>query len=116
MNYLGNMTRKDLLSLPRRNAKESIYNSIAVLPIKRKHESGYGKFLVIGVNYKSENKFEIISDYSDDIEFINKDGLQLRQECFYKNNAIHYWSNYASFKIGSVASSFNVVLIEKKSS
>jgi len=44
-----NYTRKELLALPKRDwDKETIYDSIAVVPSGKKHESGYGLIAIVG--------------------------------------------------------------------
>ena len=112
---IGKTTRKEFLSFPQREGRETVYRSIFVLPLRRKHESGHGKFLIIGFT-KDREKGEIVSDYADDINLHNPSGLLLRQECFLKNGGIHYWSNHAAFKLGEfTGSSIDIVMIEKES-
>lgn len=93
------MKAKELLKLPRRDKfkiiKRSIYNSIAVINTKRKHDSGFALMALIGLDNNCE-PIEIIG-YCADIKW-ELNGLSFFNEMFYPSGAIHFWSIDANFE------------------
>lgn len=70
MKYWKDCTKKELLALPKRNWGEiSTYDSVLLVSTRRKHDSGYNYFAVVGVDEKG-TPVEIAA-FMDDFRYIN---------------------------------------------
>jgi len=116
-----NYTRKELLALPKRDwDKETIYDSIAVVPSGKKHESGYGLIAIVGFDTDSKKPVEIAA-YCDDMGYCFPEGVPvqpydlavLRTDMFYPSGIAHVWSWDYVFKVGASLSSTDVHLVPK---
>lgn len=117
---LNDYTRKELLALPQRAwDKETIYDSLLVIPSNEKHDSGWAYINIIGV---VEGKpTEIVTTCSDDIEWkspapkMYEDFAlgQIRTDCAFKSKALNFWSREYQFKVGCALSSITVELLKK---
>lgn len=115
---LNKWTRKELLSLPKRERyTKSVYDSILLLSTRKRHYSGWAMMFVIGVN-KGE-PVEIVSSSSDDIGwclYSNADSgykatILIHVDCPLKSGAIHVWSWHGRFRVGNAFSSITIELI-----
>jgi hypothetical protein len=117
-----NYTRKELLALPERDFdKETIYDTIAIVPSGKKHDSGYALIAIIGFDENSKKPVEIAA-YCDDIGYCFPEGVPvqpynlavLRTDMFYPSGIAHVWSNGYRFKVGESLSSTDVHLVPKE--
>lgn len=70
MKHWNDCTKKELLALPKRNWSEtSTYDSVLLVSTRRKHDSGYNYFAVVGVDEKG-TPVEIAA-FMDDFRYIN---------------------------------------------
>lgn len=71
MKYWKDCTKKELLALPKRNWSEisTTYDSVLLVSTRRKHDSGYNYFAVVGVDEKG-TPVEIVA-FMDDFRYIN---------------------------------------------
>lgn len=114
-------TRKQLMSLPKRLHEDgetgNVYDSIIILNSRKKHDSGWANFIVIGA-IKGEPT-EIISDYCDSIFWKNDHGElrkynALRIDMSYPSGAVHFFG-CIRFKIGYISSTVEIQIIEAES-
>ncbi len=114
-----NYTRKELLALPERDwDKETIYDSIAVVPSGKKHDSGYAEIVIVGFDIDSKKPVEIAS-YCDDINYCFPEGVHvephdktvLRTDMFYPSGITHVWSRDYDFRVGSSLSSTAIYIV-----
>lgn len=93
----------------------STYDSIIILPLGTKHDSGYSHILIVGCRdvdgCNKRQPVEIASKYSDDITWI-LDGHKLRSDALLKSRAMHFWANDVRLKfvVGHALSSIDVTL------
>lgn len=119
---LSAWSRDELLALPSRKwDTESIYDSIMLLPDKKKHDSGWRFINIIGV--RSGVPVEIAA-FCDDVNWEIADARRygpngiyatanLRMDCAWKSKAIHAWVGFNdgwSFRVGPSLSSTTVVV------
>jgi hypothetical protein len=100
----------ELRKLPVRDwNKESIYDSILVIPSGKKHESGWALMMIIGMNQNTPLE---IAAMCDDIHWHIPEKLDydLRNDMYYPSGIIKYWSNRYKFKVGTSLSSTDVYL------
>jgi hypothetical protein len=108
-------TRKDLLSLPERDWNiQSTYDSLLIMNSRKKHESGWAKIIVVGVN--DSIPIEIITQSSDDIMIMfDKEKLFLDSsihfDCCPKSGAFHLWRRDKSFEVDWSLSSLKITLV-----
>lgn len=117
--------RDELLALPSKPFTEiRTYESIIVVPTKRKHDSGWRLMAIIGCN-KVDKNYNVpieIAGYCDDINFIipktNGGRNNVPPEyCDYihsdmlLSNCIRFWSNYHDFRIGCCCSSTEIEIV-----
>lgn len=70
MKHWNDCTKKELLALPKRKWDEtSTYDSVLLVSTRRKHDSGYNYFAVVGVDEKG-TPVEIAA-FMDDFRYIN---------------------------------------------
>lgn len=117
-----NYTRKELLALPKRDwDTETIYDSIAVVPTGKKHDSGYAQIAIVGFDVDSKKPVEVAA-YCDDIGYCFPEGVSvqpynlavLRTDMFYPSGIAHVWSWDYVFKVGESLSSTDVHLMPKE--
>lgn len=123
MTHINTMSRKELMALPVRPwDKESLYDSVAIITTRRKHDSGWACMAIIGCN--KQVPVEIASMCSDDIEWKLPDAQrfgarkqysigQMRMDCSLKSGAVHAWSSHHRFKVGAALSSIEIELVAK---
>lgn len=107
-----NMTRKELLNLPRRKWNEvSDYNAILIVPDYSIHDSGYRLMAIIGCD-EHWNPKEIAA-YCDDINWISQEKTKplfgVRTDMF-TNNIIRFHSNYVKFRVGISLSTTDIII------
>lgn len=103
----------DFLSLPRRDWRlETEYDSIVFFPMNELHSSGYLKMGIVGV--REGDLIELISTFSDDIEWLGK-LTSLRTECLSKSMAMQMWSPHRGdkFVVGSAASNVMITVVRR---
>lgn len=113
-------TKKQLMNLPKVSREiiqepKNIYDSIFILNSRKKHDSGWANFYVIG---GIEGKpTEIISDCCDSICWKNDQGelrkynaLQMDME--YPSGVVQFFGN-VRFKIGYLGDTVEIQIIEK---
>lgn len=109
---LNKWTRKELLSLPKREwCTKSIYDSVLLLSTRKRHDSGWAMMFVIGVN--NGEPVEIASSSSDDVGWVLGSG-QIRMDCPLVSGAIQVWSRYGRFQVGEALSSITIELIPEE--
>ena len=111
------MKRKELLSLPVKPWKEDrIYDSILIVPTRRKHDSGYMAIAVVGCIKGVPTE---IAGYPDDIEWITPASLELgsgykysdlRMDMLYPEGIAQMWGR-GKFKVGMSLSSTSIEYI-----
>lgn len=117
---LNKWTRKELLSLPKREwCTKSIYDSVLLLSTRKRHDSGWAMMFVIGVNHGEP--IEIASSHSDDVGWILGSGINgsyktspIRIDCPLVSGAIQVWSRYGRFQVGEALSSITIELIPEE--
>ena len=117
---LNQWTRKELLSLPKREGRtKSVYDSILLLSTRKRHASGWAMMFVIGVN--NGEPVEIASSHSDDVEWVlgsDTNGSyktnRIRVDCPLASGAIQVWSLYRRFQVREALSSLAIELIPEK--
>ncbi len=117
-----NYTRKELLALPERVwDKETTYDSIAMVPSGKKHDSGYALIAIVGFDTDSKDPVEIAA-YCDDLCYCFPYGIPiqpydlpvLQTDMYYPSCITHIWSREHLFKIGGSLSSTHVYLLPKE--
>lgn len=111
------LSRADLLALPVRAWDAvTVYDSIAILSTRQKHDSGYAVMAIIGC--RNGLPIEIAAQCCDDIEWCAPPMLgagytigQMRTDCWLKSGAIHAWSRVNRFRVGAALSSMTVELV-----
>lgn len=108
------MNLSELRKLGRRNWDEiKSYNSIVVIPSRKKHESGYALMYIIGIDPKGY-AVEIAAACDDICWKIPKaTDHDFRTDMFYPSGAIHFWSCDYEFMVGASLSSTDITLIKK---
>jgi len=132
MKHINNMTRKELLEVPARgDYRESTKcDSFVIIPTGKKHESGYGKMVVIACD---TNGFPIckVTDFSDVLQLLNYDRYsdkhihpsspvqqdeivyRWRIDCLPESKQIHIWTDNP-IEIGSAHSDIDIKCYETK--
>lgn len=92
--YLNDMTRKELLALPRRPwDRVATYDTIVVIPGNHKHDSGYRQMTIIGVN--DGVPVEIAASCPDVINIrppASPDSYAwVNMDCIWKSHVFQYW-------------------------
>jgi hypothetical protein len=102
---LNKLTRKELMALPVRDwNSESTYDSVLIFGSKKKHDSGWGLMVVVGII--DNDPVEIASQNCDDINWqipakTNTYSPNLRTDCCLKSGILHFWVSSAKFKVGT---------------
>lgn len=115
------LKKDELLSLPRKPFNEPhVYESIIVVPTRKKHDSGWRLMALIGceeIDGKHCIPTQVIG-YCDDINWLfDKVSPKYHQalRCdMLLSNCIRFWSNYFNFEVGCVCSSTDINLIPDK--
>lgn len=124
--HLVDFTKQELLDLPLLSLsyhdkkgnlkfkKGEIYNEILLLTIpNRVHESGYGKFFIIGV--KNKRPVNIITKHSDDLRIFYPDGMCV-MDVLSKSGAIRLHRNNYKFFVNQPVSTTCIKLVCKDGS
>ena len=123
MKHINKWTRAELLALPDREwgRPTPTYDSILVLPTKRKHDSGWGMMTIIGVT--NTQPIEIVTTGADDIEWLTPDCQRLpsstylfagmRTDCAWRSGAINFWLHNHVFEVSHPVSSVTITLKPK---
>lgn len=118
------ITREALLALPRRYWETpSEYDSLYIVPTRKKHDSGYMMMAIVGIR---KGKGEVAA-WCDDICWgfpkshpygkmkPNRNPHILRTDCIFPSGIIHMWASgehyfQGVFRVGASLSSTNVEL------
>lgn len=112
------MKQKDLLALPVKEfAKIEQYESIIIVPTKKKHDSSWRLMAIIGCKQNDEqhNVPVEIAGYCDDINWIfqsNNKRLEYLRSDMTLSNCIRFWSSYHRFEVGMCCSSTDIKVIK----
>lgn len=129
MKDVNSFTRKKLLDLPHKNWDSTkIYESILLVPTRKKHDSGWHIICIVGCN---KQKPVEIAGYCDDISWIisrdkgfdeekflySHQGLavaQMRTDMTYPGGCTHIWGRTECFEVGMTTSSTDIKIKRKK--
>lgn len=117
---LNKWTRKELLSLPKREwCTKSVYDSVLILSTRKRHISGWAMMFVIGVN--NGEPVEIASSRSDDVGWVlgsDTNGSyktnRISMDCPLTSGAIQVWSQYRRFRVGEALSTITIELVPEE--
>lgn len=87
---MSKITRKELLSVPKRNWNENIYNAgcVYIIPSGRKHDSGYTCMDMVAA-IRGEEGMIGFGGCCDDIQLVG-DGFRI--DCEYPSRIIRIWN------------------------
>lgn len=112
------INKTELLKTTRQewNNRTQKYNWLLLVPTRKKHDSGFACFTVIGERIDN-GRLEQIA-WGDDLQIGGENILftntyQLRIDCG-TNGVLRIWSNYYYFQKGISGSSTEVCLIKRK--
>lgn len=125
------ITRKALLALPHRKWDAvSVYDSLYIVPTRKKHDSGYMMIAVIGANTDADKKHLVgeIAAWCDDINWCFpvahpydqiRPGVHtsvLRTDMLFPSGIVHMWASgehyfKGRFKVGRSLSSTEIELL-----
>ena len=115
-----NVKQRDLLSLPVKEfTKVERYESLIIVPTKKKHDSGWRLMAIVGCKEK-DNYHNVpveIAGYCDDINWIlpyNNKYFECLRSDMTVSNCIRFWSNYHIFEVGMCCSSTDIKIIKNK--
>jgi hypothetical protein len=116
MSHFTNMKKADMLKLPVREwDKVSTYDSVCIIPTRKKHDSGYAIIAIVGL--RASEPVEIACLCADDIEWLVGEGVldiaQLRMDATYPAGIIHVWSKHFQFTVGETLSSTRITVVKK---
>ena len=110
-----NIKKSDLLKLPKYEwMSTETYNSLLFIPTRKKHNSGYAIFVIIGIR---ENIMERVG--FGDVMTLGGYGLKidsiigLQMDCGL-NGVLRIFSNYFKFKLTHSMNTISFTLIERK--
>ena len=105
------MTKEQLLALPTRKwNKTSTYRSILLVSTRKKHDSGYNYYAIVGIG----DNMELVG-YVDDITFENNTGQVVQIDCSMKG-VFRLWLRAADaykFEVGENISSTDITVIKE---
>ena len=119
MKRASEMTKKELLTLPDAvwNQGGTWYESLLMIPLRTKHESGYAHIALIGVD-KDGYAREVLTRCSDDIQMpfapagYARLGMaeesDLRFDCFHPSGVLKLWSRRYQFRVSYPVSSVRI--------
>lgn len=113
MKKIRKLSKTELLKLPvRKWDTESTYPSIALVPTRKKHDSGYSIIAIVGLDSPGSSvQAGEIAAYCDDVFWVwLTDVGQLRTDCYYPGGILHFWGRKLEFKVGASLSSTDVVV------
>lgn len=106
---MSKMTRKELLSVSKRNWNENIYNAgcVYIIPSGRKHDSGYTCMDMVAA-IRGEEGMIGFGECCDDIQLVG-DGFRI--DCEYPSRIIRIWNcrGNGTFSISHDSSSIQFV-------
>jgi hypothetical protein len=96
-------TRKELLSIPKRNWNEMLFDvsGVYVIPSARKHDSGWACMDFVAEFKDREKPMVRFGGGCDDVAF---EGSHFRMDCIHPSRIIHIWNN-RGFSISDYLSS-----------
>lgn len=106
MTAYDQITRGDLLALPRRPWQESaVYDSLIVFPSRQKHDSGWGCMTVVGC--RDLTPIQLITTSMDDLRLDSAVNI----DCLHRAKALHIWRPHHAFRVPHSLSSINISVI-----
>ena len=86
-------TRKDLLSVPKRNWSDALHgvSGVYVIPSGRKHESGFACLDFVAEFRDREKPLVRFGGICDDVSFCGK---HFRMDCLHPQRIIHIWNSF----------------------
>lgn len=108
-----NFPRSALEAAPARASwnMETVYDSIFLLPTRKRHDSGWHLICIVGIDGDKLEK----AAYCDDICWLVDGGnrsFRVRSDMTYPGGVAHFWGWETKFKVGCSLSSTDVTVIQ----
>lgn len=120
--HLNDWSRAELLALPQRDwGQSSKYDSILILPVRQKHDSGYNMVHVIGCRPVA-TPVEIACSCADHLQWLGPPPLDipsfrpypaLNMDCLWRSGAMRFWADGWEVEVGLALSSTEVIFKKK---
>lgn len=107
------MTKKEMLALPDADwTNPKWWNSILIIPLRTKHDSGYAHIALVGVDEKGIAR-EVLTACSDDIEWpLAPSGFgnesDIRTDAYYPSGVLKLWSRRYEFRVSHPVSTARI--------
>ena len=112
INLNGKWTKTDLLALPYLESQGAIWDTLLIVPTRKKQVSGWSRIALIGcVKVDGYSHASDIIALPDDIEYPMDEGL--RMDSYHPQGVLRLWSNYWRFTIDYPGSSVSIRVIPK---
>ena len=110
---LNDWSRKELLALPYDSQRGvTICDSVLVMKIGRKHDSGFGCIALVSVSAGVPTG--VLARCPDDIRWIFGPGtISLQTDLLFRSGAVNFWGHQLRFKVTEEYSSIDVYIIKR---